>query len=229
MENMANSPMFLTLFNKSPLVPVHAHLQKCADCTSELVEYFEAVFQERWDEAGKLYHSIGDCEHDADELKKEVRLNVPRSLLSSVSREDLLELVHIQDKIANATQDIAGLILGRQMTFPEAVQPGLREFLRESLRSVQLAVDTGNRLIELTKTGFSNRGVEEISTQLEELHTAETASDGLQRELRSTLYQIESTLKPVDVMFIYKILDLIGEISDSAQSAGNRMLYIAYS
>ena len=36
-------------------------------------------------------------------------------------------------------------------------------------------------------------------------------------------------MNPIDIMFTYKILDLLGEVSDSAHSAGNRMLYIAYS
>ncbi|MBL6689013.1 MAG: TIGR00153 family protein [Pseudomonadales bacterium] len=226
---MASSPLFLSLFKKSRVALVHAHLQECARGMDTLLQYFDAVFREDWVGAEKLCASIGNIEHDADTLKREVRLNVPRSVMNSVSREDLLELVHTQDQIANTIQDIAGLVLGRKMSFPDSLVECLREFLNESHTSVSQAVVTGDRLIELAKTGFNNRGAEVISDQLKELHRAEKEADRLQRELRAMLFSIESTLKPVDVMFIYKILDLIGDISDLAQSAGNRMLYIAYS
>ena len=48
-------------------------------------------------------------------------MNLPRGLWMSVSRADLLDLVRIQDAMANETKDIAGLSLGRTLAFPENV------------------------------------------------------------------------------------------------------------
>ena len=44
-----------------------------------------------------------------------------------VSRQDLLEVLLRQDKIANMSKDIAGTIVGRQMKLPEIVPdpPGI--------------------------------------------------------------------------------------------------------
>jgi hypothetical protein len=47
----------------------------------------------------------------------------------AVARRDLLELLTMQDKVANKAKDIAGLILGRKMEFPESIGPQLREFV----------------------------------------------------------------------------------------------------
>ena len=35
-----------------------------------------------------------------------------------VPREDLLELLLVQDKIANRTKDVSGIVLGRKMQIP---------------------------------------------------------------------------------------------------------------
>ncbi|MEE2652182.1 MAG: DUF47 family protein, partial [Pseudomonadota bacterium] len=37
------------------------------------------------------------------------------------------------------------------------------------------------------------------------------------------LYDIERELPPVDVMFLYKIIELIGELSDKSQKVGSRL------
>ena len=52
--------------------------------------------------------------------------------------------------------------------------------------------------------------------------------DVLIRDLNRTLFSIEDQLKPVSVMFWYKLIDLIGEISNQAENMGDRlMLFIA--
>ena len=47
----------------------------------------------------------------------------------SVSRADLLELVRMQDKMANDTKDVAGLSLGRELAFPPALEKSLFKFI----------------------------------------------------------------------------------------------------
>jgi uncharacterized protein Yka (UPF0111/DUF47 family) len=47
-------------------------------------------------------------------------------------------------------------------------------------------------------------------------------------DLNRALFSIEDQLKPVAVMFWYKLIDLIGEISNQAENMGDRlMLFIA--
>ena len=53
-------------------------------------------------------------------------MNLPRGLWMSVSRADLLDLVRIQDAMANETKDIAGLSLGRNLAFPENLNTSLQ-------------------------------------------------------------------------------------------------------
>ncbi len=51
----------------------------------------------------------------------------------------------------------------------------------------------------------------------------ETDTDEKQAALRSSLYEIEKTLDPIDAMFMYQVIELTGEIADMAERVGRRL------
>ena len=114
---MAVKPALNELFGSSPLNLIERHAQASLDCVKQLVSYFEAAQRGDWKKAEKVQEEIVRLEEVADDIKMEVRMNLPRGLWMSVSRADLLDLVRIQDAMANETKDIAGLSLGRTLAF----------------------------------------------------------------------------------------------------------------
>ncbi len=225
-ETVSKTPLFSRLFGPSPISPIQEHMETCERCVLSLVPFFEAVSASDWPDAEKRYLSVSDLEGDADELKKRVRLNLPRSLFLPMSRNNLLEIVQVQDRIANGAKDISGLMLGRKMRFPEEVNPALTEFLKASLDAVTIARKVVDELNDLVTTGFSGQEIELIEKMLEELDTAEHDSDVLQVKLRRALFDHEADMNPVSVIFLYRVIDQIGDIADDAQTVGNRMMYL---
>ena len=59
-----------------------------------------------------------------------------------------------------------------------------------------------------------------------QLNDAEHESDLQQVKVRRQIFECEGDLDPVNVYFLYKVIDLIGELSDDAQTLGNRMMYL---
>ena len=51
----------------------------------------------------------------------------------------------------------------------------------------------------------------------------EDDTDHIQISLRHNLYLRESELNPIDAMFLYKVLDKIGDLADQAQRVGSRL------
>ncbi|MGY8796915.1 MAG: DUF47 family protein, partial [Woeseiales bacterium] len=51
----------------------------------------------------------------------------------------------------------------------------------------------------------------------------ETDTDDRQAALRASLFEIENEIAPVDVMFLYQVIELIGEIADMAERVGRRL------
>jgi len=80
-----------------------------------------------------------------------------------------------------------------------------------------------NELDELLETGFAGREAKLVETLVEELGQIEQDTDRLQVEMRRGLFALEKELPAVDVMFLYQIIDWIGDVADRAQRVGNRL------
>lgn len=214
---------FVSLFGRSPIGPMQQHIAKAHECAANLTPFFEAVMAQDWAEVARVQQEMVRLEKEADKLKKSVRLNLPKSLFLPVPRSDLLELLSVQDKVANKAKDIAGLMLGREMAIPAELQPLIRSFVQRTVDASAQALKAMNELDELLETGFGGREAKLVETLVEELDGIEDDTDRLQIEVRRTLFKLEKDLPPVDVMFLYQIIDWVGEVADRAQRVGNRL------
>jgi len=219
---MPSNP-FVSLFGRSPIGPMQQHMAKAHECAANLLPFIEASMAGDWSQAEQIQQQMARLEQEADKLKKDVRLNLPKSLFLPVPRSDLLELLSVQDKVANRAEDIVGLMLGRQMQVPAALQPLMRQYVARTVDASAQALRAMNELDELLATGFAGREAKLVETLVEELGQIEQDTDRLQVEMRRGLFALEKDLPPVDVMFLYQIIDWIGDVADRAQRVGNRL------
>ncbi len=220
---MAQPNYFSRIFGSSPVTPLQKHIDIVVLCVEQLIPYFKCVINSDWDQAAITQAKIVQLKHDADEIKNQLRLHLPASLFMPIDRRDVLEVLEMQDHIANKAKDISVLTLGRKMSLPESISDGYMALLKrcfDATRQAQVAI---NELDELVVTGF--RGDEAIRVQkmIEELHVIEDETDDIQTMLRTDLYKIEQELPPIDVIFLYKLIEWTGGLADSAQSTGNRL------
>lgn len=214
---------FGDLFGKSPVEPIQKHIGICHDCATQLRPFFKAVYAGDWPEAGKIQAQIVTLENEADDLQMSIRLNLPKSLFMPVPRSDLLSLLAAQDKIANRAKDIAGIMLGRQMAIPKSLKKPISDYLKRSLAASEQAVKVINELDELIETGFGGREIKLIEKLITKLNSLELETDDIEIKVRSELFLIEKDLDPVDVMFLYKVIEWIGDLADLAEKVGQRL------
>ena len=150
-------------------------------------------------------------------------MHLPSSLFMPVDRRDVLEVLDLQDHIANKAKDISGLILGRKMAMPEALHNTYLKFLTRCIDATKQTRVAINQLDELVVSGFRGDEATRVKAMIAELHVIEDDTDDIQIGLRAQLYAIEAELPPVDVMFIYEIIKWTGDLADTAQSTGNRL------
>ena len=220
---MAQSSYFSRIFGNSPVSPLQKHIDKVVLCVEELIPYFDAVMKNDWGKAEKIQNNLAELENDADEIKNLLRMQLPSSLFMPMDRRDVLDVLQLQDKIANKAKDIAGLVLGRKMLLPELICKTYIEFLNRCIDAIRQAQSAINELDELVTVGFRGNEVTRVKKMIEELHVIEGETDKIQIKLRAELFKIEKDLPPVDVMFIYKIIEWTGDLADNAQSTGNRL------
>ena len=220
---MAQSNYFSRIFGSSPVTPLQKHIDKVVLCVEELIPYFEFVIINDWEQAAKVQAKLVQLENEADEIKNELRMNIPSSLFMPIDRRDVLEVLDLQDLIANKAKDISGLTLGRKMSLPESISNSYMEFLKRCIDATRQAQVAINELDELVVTGFRGDEATRVKKMIEELHTIEAETDEIQITLRAEFYKVEKELSPIDVMFLYKIIEWTGDLADSAQSTGNRL------
>ncbi len=218
---MAN--VLANIFGQSPVKPLEKHVNIAYRCTRELNKFFAAVIEEDWDTANKSREKISALEHEADNLKKKIRLHLPKSLFMPVPRQDLLELLLVQDKMANRTKDVSGIVLGRKMKIPAAIADDFLEFVSRNVDAAKQARKSVRELDELFTSGFRGAEVSLVESLIEELDQIETDTDDQQAALRGALFKIEGELEPIDVMFLYRVIELIGEVADMAERVGRRL------
>ncbi len=220
---MTTHSYFSRIFGNSPVTPLQKHIGIVIRCVEELVPYFQAANQQDWVLAAEVQAKLVNLEHEADEIKNQLRVKLPTSLFMPVDRRDVLSVLDLQDHIANKAKDISGLVLGRKMSLPESIRDNYMTFLNRCIDATKQAQIAINELDELVATGFRGDEASRVTKMIEELHAIEGETDDLQVALRAELYAIEKELSPVDVMFTYKMIEWTGDLADTAQSAGNRL------
>lgn len=213
---------FISLFGRSPIGPMQQHIAKAHECAAGLLPFFRAVIAEDWAQVEQVQQDMVRLEQEADRLKKNVRMHLPKSLFLPVPRSDLLELLSVQDKVANRAKDIVGLMLGRRMRircrYRARCSPMCSARWTPAPRRCGWSTNSTNCSDRLRRARDQPGGEHGGGTR-----AIENDTDRIQVEVRRELFRLESELPPVDVMFLYQIIEWIGDVADRAQRVGNRL------
>jgi predicted phosphate transport protein (TIGR00153 family) len=210
------------LFGKSPISPLQQHMKQVHSCIKEFGVFANAANSEDWEKAKLAKLSIGKKEQKADVLKKKLRMNLPSTFMMPFSRRDLLDVLLIQDSIANITKDLAGLMMSRKMVFPKEFADDFLGLAKICIKTSAAALVAINELDELLETAFSSRERKIVDKMIKQVNDLEHDTDVAQEKIRNKLFLVESSLPPVDVMFYYRAIEWLGETADAAQKVGSR-------
>ncbi len=211
------------MFGPSPIRPIEQHMRKAHQGAKQLYPFFEAVLKQDWKTAASIKQKISAIEKEADVIKRDLRLHLPTGLFLPVARTDLLELLSAQDRIANKAEDIAGLIISRQMVIPEALSTVFMPFLSRCLDASKQACQAINELDELLESGFRGSEVKIVEDMIVTLDKIEHDSDEKLADIRHRIFELEKDLPPIEVVFLYKLVQWIGDLADCAQTVGGRL------
>jgi predicted phosphate transport protein (TIGR00153 family) len=193
-------------------------------CVCLIPPLFDAVYREDSAQIADFATRINKLETEADKLKSTFRLNMPKSLFLPVDRKDLLGLIRDQDDIADTAEDIGKTFLYREMTVPEGIKELLDELLEGTMEISAAAKEMIGQLDELLEVGFAGRELDKVSRMIASVRRSEHNIDEIIHRSKKKLFSLEKELDPVSVMFWYKIIDLLGVISDQSENLADRLL-----
>ncbi|MDB4825011.1 DUF47 family protein, partial [Pseudomonadales bacterium] len=85
------------------------------------------------------------------------------------------------------------------------------------------AVRAIQEMDELVEAGFRGNVLDLVQGLITELDDLENENDRLQVQVRAELFKIEDQLPPIEAMFLYQVIEWIGDLADRAQKVGSLM------
>lgn len=220
---MSSGNTFSKMFGQSPFTSLQEHMRVVVACAREVHPLMEALAAGDQESVVIRKEKIFELEAEADQIKHKLRASLPKSLFMPVDRRDLLEVLQMQDSIADTAQDIAGLLVERPMEFPEFLQEPMHALTHRCVDVCEMSAKIIEELDELLAMGFRGREASRVEEMVEALNKLEDETDELGLELSRRLFLHEDEIKPVSVMMWYQLIQWVGDLADYAEKVGDRL------
>ena len=219
---------FGRLFNKSPFPLLQRHMEASRICAEALPSLFKAL---SLGDVGALTEGVkrlSALEGEADDLKNQLRDQLPRGLFLSVDRRDLLQLIAEVDRVADSAEDVGVLLTLRTYQFDHELQPLVTDLIKQVIMTVQQAEKSLKHLDLLVVSGFSRRAVSDAQQDIQKIGEYEHQADKYQDQAAKLLFQKEAELGALEIMMWSKVLKKLGDVANHAENVGDRMrLFLA--
>ena len=212
----------MRLFGQSPFKPLQEHVRVVVNCANEVLPLFQAVKEENSKKVEKVRTRIYALENEADTIKNELRTNLPKSMFMPVDRRDLLEILDLQDSIADTAQDIAGMMVARPLTLPEQVIVTLIDLTTGCVNACNHLNQIMGELDELVEPGFRGPESEKVMYMIDELNKIETGTDVQAITVMRLLFENEDSIGAVSTIMWDRVIHWVGDLANYAERAGNR-------
>ncbi|MEN8199594.1 MAG: TIGR00153 family protein [Thermodesulfobacteriota bacterium] len=212
------------LLRKSPFKPIQEHMRIVFSCATLLPGLFDTLYMKDQNGLAVIAEQINVAESKADAIKAEYRHNMPKTLLLPVDRKDLLSLINEQDGVADSVERIAQILVSRDMVVPDAIKAGFDELLEGTMEILTQAKNMIEELDELVHVGFSGKEHDRVAEMIKVVRKEEHNIDQIVQTVNRTLFTVEKDLDPVSVIFWYKIIEEVGNLSDRAENMADRLL-----
>ncbi len=212
-----------SLLGRSPFGPMQEHMNQVVSCAEGVPTLFTALIAGDRETLSAQQKHIAEAESKADAIKNELRNHLPRKLFMPVDRRDLLEILDLQDSIADVAEDIGDLLVARVFEVPEAMVEPLERFVERAVSAAVAARDVVQRLDELLEVGFAGPESDAVLELIDRVLELEDESDVLELEVQRALFANEESISPVSVILWMRLLDWVGDLADYPKKVCNRL------
>lgn len=212
---------FAKLFGRSPFVPLRTHMDKAEECVAKAMEAIELFLIGEFDRLGELAEFVSRLEHDADRIKNDIRNHLPKGMFLPVDRASLLEILSVQDSIADKAENIAILLTFKRLSVPEAIRADFRAFVDKNVEAVRSVGDVVGHLDELMESGFGGAEADRVKGMVEGVALKEHEVDVIQRRLLKTMLAREGDFTYGEFFLWTRLIQQVADLSNLSEKLGN--------
>jgi predicted phosphate transport protein (TIGR00153 family) len=211
------------LFGKSPFAPLQTHMNKVAGCVKKLTEIFQVLDEKKIDKIEKLANDLCKLEHEADLTKNDIRNHLPKSFFLPIDRSHLLDILSIQDSIADKTEDIGILLTLKPLDSFDNLEADVLSFLNKNVEVFLSAHRIIAELDTLLESSFGGVEAEKVKVMVEGTAHKEYEVDLLNKILMKKLLSEGDKLPQTSFYLWIKLIEEIRLISCLSERLANRI------
>jgi hypothetical protein len=212
----------LSFIVKSPFDEgMNEHSEKVKECTWAFQQAVECFLSDQCVSFEKHRQELIKVKSEADAIKRRIRGHFPRLRIMPINKYQLLMYLKEEDKILNAIE--------RSLEWlSRKADPGIPESLK---KDIFLLVDSIIEPIEelsnmVTDAGryfmnYSEKKRGKIKSSANSLREKKAEADRIGSDFTSKIFTLDSD--PVTILYMVKLVELIGSIAGHAENAGDMM------
>ncbi len=214
------------LFGKSPFAPLQGHMKKVALCIERLSDIFNAFAKMDMEKIERLVADLSRMEHEADLTKNDIRNHLPKSLFLPIDRAHFLEILSIQDSIADKAEKIGILLTLRPLEGFNNFHADLHALFRKNEIVFIDAKKIIEEIDELLESSFGGIEAEKVKAMVEQTaHKEEEADKLLQKMMKQLFTDGEKMTVPVFYLWM-RLFEEVGALSHLSERLANRIRMI---
>jgi hypothetical protein len=209
----------LNALRKSPFDGLLQHAGKVKECIKAFSLAVEHYCDEEYEEFDRLKEKVSELEHEADLIKGNVRAHLPKGIFMPVDKGDFLMCLREQDSILDYAEDAVLWLSFRKTKIGERIKEDFLNHLYKVVESVETLEKAMDNIRDLVSS-FRGKKREEIKKMIKEVHQKEWEADEIERKLTKEIFEMD--LAPMESFHLLKVVDLIAQIANHAENAGDR-------
>ncbi len=220
------------LFGKSPFAPLQTHMNKVGGCIEKLTKIFDVLSKKISDtnkidpiieQIERLVAELSNLEHEADLTKNDIRNHLPKSLFIPIEKSHFLDILSIQDRIADKAEDIGILLTWRPLELFNDLKIDVHALFKkntETFWAVKLIIE---EIDELLESSFGGLEAEKVKSMVEQTAYKEYEAEKMQRALIKQLFSQGDALSAPAFYLWLQLIKELGELSRLSEKLANRI------
>lgn len=212
------------LFGRSPFSQIQQHMEQVTKCVEKMSEAINAVTAGQFDTLDQLSREVSQLEHQADQIKDDIRGRLLKRIFMPIDRSEVLEILSLQDSLADTAEDVCKVLTLKQLPFPADLKEDFARFVELNVEACKICATIINQMDELIESGFGGVEAERIRGLAKDASFAEHQADLVQMQLLKKIYAHDVDFSIGEFHLWMRVTRVLSRLSNVSENLANRVL-----
>lgn len=171
----------------------------------------------------KYSRQVLKIEGRADDIKHEIRENMPWGILMPVDKSFFLMALHEEDAILDHAEDLVVWLDMRRTKIPEDIAEKFLHYFDMIDDTLNTYTKLAALVTNLMEKGFTTEGREKVEMAIDRVQELEYEADEVERGLTRLLFSMEGKMDTLAIFHLIKCVYIADQIANHAENAAEKI------